>query len=149
MSLQMRDQRSDHQPSAKLIKSASCRFRTISGLIMILSPAHESEELLHDLFASRHQYLAHRESPGSRISSDAARHDSPRDKAKTRTPGARHHTTSADISPPLPAFRRTAHTPIALRLAISRAVKRQVFEWTNRESGRNRAVNHGAGGILR
>jgi hypothetical protein len=32
--------------------------------------------------------------------------------------------------------------------AISRSVKRQVFEWANRESGRNGAPNHGTGEIL-
>ena len=128
------------------------QFPSVPALLLHLraSPAAtSSDELLRELFAARAIHPAFTEGLLVLVFLPML-HGTIRRVTK-RQPGLlAEDITQQTLSFLLQSLRsgelRTRQSHFAF--AISRAVKRQVFEWANRESGRNGPLNHGTGEIL-
>ena len=129
--------------------SASHGLRQHSSALSLLSHLKTSpmdatsDELLRELFAIRAlNATIHREPSRSRISPNAAWDGSPRRKTTAWVILRRHYATGAQLSATISVLQRTPGRQSHFAFAISRAVKRQLFEWASRESGKTGLLNH-------
>jgi hypothetical protein len=128
------------------------QFPSVSGLLSYLRRSDavmRSDELLRELFAARAINLAFVESLLVLVFIPML-HGTIRRVAKYQPGLLAEDITQQTLSFLLQFLRsdelRTRQSHFAF--AISRAVKRQVFEWANREGGQNGALNGGNGEIL-
>jgi hypothetical protein len=128
------------------------QFPSVSGLLLFLrtSPAAaRSDELVRELLAARPLNPAFVESLLVLVFIPML-HGTIRRAAKYQPGLLVEDITQQTLSFLLQFLRseelRTRQSHFAF--AISRAVKRRVFEWANREGGQNGAVNGGSGAIL-
>jgi DNA-directed RNA polymerase specialized sigma24 family protein len=127
-------------------------FPSISSLLLHLrkSPAdRRSDELLRELFAARAINSVLVESLLV-LAFLPMLHGTIRRVAKHQ-PGLLAEDVTQQALSVLLQFLRSSELEARkshFAFAISRAVKRQVFEWANREGGQNGVMNHGDGGML-